>query len=177
MKTVISRSLADGQLRGAGHVRLWKAPIPKPIVWVVKIGLAAGRLRVEWCVASPEPTVGVFTPAGTCPGRLRRHCVIGRADPGQNPSAVRSGSSRVRGRGPGLAQEYRRRTGVRTGAARTRASGPSQALLRLIRLELVAIVERARIVQDQLYLASRSAILAGAALVATGCADAQNGNG
>jgi hypothetical protein len=28
---------------------------------------------------------------------LRRHCVIGCADPGQNPSAVRSGSSRVRG--------------------------------------------------------------------------------
>ena len=32
-------------------------------------------------------------------GRLRRHCVIGCTDPGQNPSAVRSGSSRVRGRG------------------------------------------------------------------------------
>jgi hypothetical protein len=27
-------------------------------------------------VASPEPAVGVFTPAGTCPGRLRRHHVI-----------------------------------------------------------------------------------------------------
>jgi hypothetical protein len=52
-------------------------------------------------VASPEPAVGVFTPAGTCPGRLRRHCVIGCADPGQNPSAVRLGSSRVRGRGLG----------------------------------------------------------------------------
>jgi len=43
------------------------------------------------------------TPAGTCPGRLRRHCVIGCADPGQNPSAVRSSSSRVRGRGLGRA--------------------------------------------------------------------------
>ena len=42
-------------------------------------------------------------PAGTCPGRLRRHCVIGYADPGQNPSAVRFGSSRVRGRGLGRA--------------------------------------------------------------------------
>jgi hypothetical protein len=52
-------------------------------------------------VASPEPAVGVFTPAGTRPGRLRRHYVIGYADPGQNPSAVRSGSSRVRGRGLG----------------------------------------------------------------------------
>jgi hypothetical protein len=56
---------------------------------------------VEWWVASPEPAIGVFTPAGTCPGRLRRHCVIGCADPGQNPSVVRSGSSRVRGRGLG----------------------------------------------------------------------------
>ena len=56
-------------------------------------------MRVEMWVASPEPAVGVFTPAGTCPGRLRRHCVIGCADPGQNPPAVRSRSSRVRGRG------------------------------------------------------------------------------
>jgi hypothetical protein len=48
---------------------------------------------------SPEPAVGVFTPAGTWQGRLRRHCVIGYADPGQNPPAVRFGSSRVQGRG------------------------------------------------------------------------------
>ena len=27
-------------------------------------------MRVEVCVASPEPTVGVFTIAGTCQGRL-----------------------------------------------------------------------------------------------------------
>ena len=52
-------------------------------------------------VASPEPAIGVFTPAGTCPGRLRRHCVIGCADPGQNPPAASSRSSRVRGRGLG----------------------------------------------------------------------------
>jgi hypothetical protein len=50
-------------------------------------------------LASPEPAVGVFTPAGTCPGRIRQHCVIGYADPGQNPSAVRSGRYRVRGSG------------------------------------------------------------------------------
>ena len=54
-------------------------------------------------MTSPEPAVGVFTPAGTCPWRLRRHRVIGCADPGQNPSAVRSGSSRVRGRSLGRA--------------------------------------------------------------------------
>ena len=53
-------------------------------------------MRVEVWVSSPEPAVGVFTPAGTCPGRLRRHFVIGYADPGQNPSAVTFGSSRVR---------------------------------------------------------------------------------
>jgi hypothetical protein len=33
-------------------------------------------MRVEVRVSSPEPAVGVFTPAGTCPGRLRGHCVI-----------------------------------------------------------------------------------------------------
>ena len=54
-------------------------------------------------MASPEPAIEVSTPAGTCPGRLRRHSVIGCADPGQNPSAVRSVSSRVRGRGLGSA--------------------------------------------------------------------------
>ena len=58
-------------------------------------------IGVEARVASPEPAVGVSTRAGTCPGRLRRHCVIG--DAGQNPPAERSGSSRVRGRGPGRA--------------------------------------------------------------------------
>jgi hypothetical protein len=61
-------------------------------------------MPVEMWVASPEPAVGVFTPAGTCPGRLWRHFVIGCADPGQNPAAVRFGSSRVRGRGPGRAR-------------------------------------------------------------------------
>jgi hypothetical protein len=54
-------------------------------------------------VASHEPAVGVFTPAGTCPGRLRRHLVLGDAGTGQNPSAVKFGSSRVRGRGLGRA--------------------------------------------------------------------------
>ena len=38
-------------------------------------------MRVEVWVASPEPAVGVFTTAGTCQGRLRRHCVIGYAAP------------------------------------------------------------------------------------------------
>jgi len=50
-------------------------------------------------VASPEPAVGVFTPAGTCPGRLRRHFVIGCARPWTEPVCrqVRrqSGSGRV----------------------------------------------------------------------------------
>jgi len=38
-------------------------------------------MRVEVWVSSPEPAVGVFTTAGTCQGRLRRHCVIGFAAP------------------------------------------------------------------------------------------------
>jgi hypothetical protein len=78
-------------------------------------------------VVSPEPAaVGVFTPAGTCPGRLRRHCMIGYADPGQNPSAVRSGSNRVRGRGLGRAvmrsaHRHRRRSHRRRTRPNTRA--------------------------------------------------------
>ncbi len=71
-------------------------------------------MPVERWVASPEPAVGVFTPAGTCPGRLWRHFVIGYADPGQNPSAVRFGSSRVRGRG-----------GVAPGAVSWPMAGPA----------------------------------------------------
>jgi hypothetical protein len=44
-------------------------------------------MRVKMRVSSPEPAVRVSTPAGTRPGRLRRHGVIGYADPGQNLSA------------------------------------------------------------------------------------------
>ena len=33
-------------------------------------------MRVEVWVSSPEPAAGVFTTAGTCQGRLRRHFVI-----------------------------------------------------------------------------------------------------
>jgi hypothetical protein len=57
----------------------------------------------------PRTPVGVFTPAGTRPGRLRRHYVIGCADPGQNPPAVRFGSYRVRGEGPGNDRALSRR--------------------------------------------------------------------
>jgi hypothetical protein len=38
-------------------------------------------MRVEVWVSFPEPAVGVFTAAGTCQGRLRRHFVIGYAAP------------------------------------------------------------------------------------------------
>ena len=38
-------------------------------------------MQEEVRVASPEPAVGVFTTAGTCQGRLRRHCLIGYAAP------------------------------------------------------------------------------------------------
>ena len=38
-------------------------------------------MREEVRVASPEPAVGVFTTAGTCQERLRRHFVIGYAAP------------------------------------------------------------------------------------------------
>jgi hypothetical protein len=38
--------------------------------------LKVGGMREEVWVASPEPAVGVFTTAGTCQRRLRRHFVI-----------------------------------------------------------------------------------------------------
>jgi hypothetical protein len=34
------------------------------------MGLASEGMQVETRVASPEPAMGVFTPAGACPGRL-----------------------------------------------------------------------------------------------------------
>ena len=48
----------------------------KTISWASEDGM-----RVEVWVSSPEPAVGVFTTAGTCQGRLRRHFVIGCAAP------------------------------------------------------------------------------------------------
>ncbi len=47
-------------------------PIPKLTMQVVKIGLAAGGMRVEWWVASPEPALGLFTPAGRKGGKGAR---------------------------------------------------------------------------------------------------------
>jgi hypothetical protein len=35
---------------------------------VVKFGLATEGMRVEWRMTSPEPAVGVFTPAGPVQG-------------------------------------------------------------------------------------------------------------
>jgi hypothetical protein len=85
-------------------------PIPKLTVQLMKIGLASEGMRV----ASLAPAVGVFTPAGTCPGRLRRHCVIGaptldRTRLPQGPAAVGfeggawAGQQRGRCPGAGLA--------------------------------------------------------------------------
>jgi len=54
-------------------------------------------MQVEIRVVLPEPAVGVFTSAGTWQGRFQRHFVIRYADPCQNPSAIKFGSSRVRG--------------------------------------------------------------------------------
>jgi hypothetical protein len=44
-------------------------------------------MREEVWVASPEPAVGVFTTAGTCQGRLRRHLVINAASLVQRASS------------------------------------------------------------------------------------------
>jgi hypothetical protein len=79
-------------------------------------------------VASPEPAVGVSTPARTCPRRLWRHFVIGHADPGQNPPAVRFGSSRVRGTDLGRAGRGLLAAEGLTAVASTRAPhGPERA--------------------------------------------------
>jgi hypothetical protein len=37
-------------------------------------------MQVKIWVTSSQPAKGVFTSAGTCPGRYQRHCVIGYAD-------------------------------------------------------------------------------------------------
>ena len=52
-------------------------------------------------MTSPELTIGVFAPAGTCPGRLQRHCVIGWADPEQNPACRKVPQQSGSGEGPG----------------------------------------------------------------------------
>jgi hypothetical protein len=60
-----------GQLWNVGpaHRPQWKVldDVPQPTDQKVR------GMRVELWVSSPEPAVGVSTPAGTCPGRLRRH--------------------------------------------------------------------------------------------------------
>jgi hypothetical protein len=76
----VSRSLTDSPRCRSGRMAARIAQIPKLIAPLGKIGLAAEGMQVELWLASPEPAVGVFTPAGTCTGRLRRHCVIGCAD-------------------------------------------------------------------------------------------------
>ena len=73
----LSRTFRGSPSRRSSHMTARTAQIPKLIVQLGEIGLAAEGVRVERRVASPEPAVGVFTPARTCPGRLRCHCVIG----------------------------------------------------------------------------------------------------
>jgi hypothetical protein len=58
---------------------------PELIVRVREVGLPTVSMQVEIWVSSPEPAVGVCTPAGTWQGRFQRHFVIGYADPCQNP--------------------------------------------------------------------------------------------
>ena len=53
---------------------------PPDTTWV-PTDQKVGSMQVEVWVPSPEPAVGVFTTAGTCQGRLRRHLVIGYAAP------------------------------------------------------------------------------------------------
>ena len=84
VKRGLSRSLTDGPPRRSGHFEARTAQIPKLTAQaLVRSGFAA-VIRVEVWVSSPEPAVGVFTPAGTCPGRFQRYFVIGYSDPGQN---------------------------------------------------------------------------------------------
>jgi hypothetical protein len=84
-------------LAGAGpHAALVLAPCKDPQTHQMVAAAAADS------IGPPS------TSAAGVPGGLRRHCVIGCADHEQNPSAVRSGSSRVRG-GPGRATAPRQR--------------------------------------------------------------------
>src|SRR6516165_3809729 len=58
-----------------------------------EIAVLAAGMRAEGWVSSPEPAVGVFTTAGTCQGRLRRHFVIGCAAPDR--TRLPSGSAAI----------------------------------------------------------------------------------
>jgi hypothetical protein len=80
-------------------------------------------MRVEVWVSSPEPAVGLFTTAGTCQGRLRRHFVIGSAAPLTEPDCRQVRQLSGSGEGPGTGQAPARlpETG-REMATRTRAS-------------------------------------------------------
>ena len=78
-------------------------------------------MREEVGVTSPEPAVGVFTTAGTCQGRLRRHCVIGYAAPLTEPVCrqVRQQS----GSGEGSGQDRARHGAGETSETGNRTSG------------------------------------------------------
>jgi hypothetical protein len=92
--------------RSTGPTRSWpELARMRPWCWLP----ARTRRRIRWS-PRPRPTASA-RPAQVLleyQGGLRRHCVIGCADHEQNPSAVRSGSSRVRG-GPGRATAPRQR--------------------------------------------------------------------
>ena len=60
---------------GSAEMRMVLMSTPIMITQVVGNSRVSGMstIRVKVWVASPEPAVGVFTTAGTCQGRLRRH--------------------------------------------------------------------------------------------------------
>ena len=82
----------------------WPAGTKPGVVTFLKplqvAGSRYGKKRVSR-VSSPGPGAGSLHASRNPSRHLRHHRVIGHADPGQNPSAVRSGSSRVRGEEPG----------------------------------------------------------------------------
>ena len=116
VKTGLSRSLADNLSPKSGRVEARMAQIPKLIVQVVKIGLAAGGMQVEWRVASPEPAVGVFTAVGFG-GGVRAGQWRGRC-PGAGPAAV----TRIRDVASGVGHDQWRRA-VRPAMPRGKSLG------------------------------------------------------
>ena len=110
-------AMNNGPERGRGHGLMRRVRTPAHGTTDLKVG----SMREEGWVASPEPAVGGFTTAGTCHGRLRRHCVIGCAAPDRTrlpsgPAAIGFGEVAWAGQGTATAPGRPWRWGTRPAA-------------------------------------------------------------
>jgi hypothetical protein len=129
----LSRSLADSRSSSSGRLNGPDGTDSQADSSDCKDRAGGRGMRVERWVASPEPAVGVFTPAGTCPGRLRRHC--GSAAPTLDRTRLPSGPAAVGFGGGAWAELWRGRCPDASPAAvmRTRTWHPASGTARAMR--------------------------------------------